>query len=83
MGRREDEPTRTPANLLRIMICTENHLYYLEKDPVSGDDTFRSFEEFLMIAKANRVDLIFLSGDLFHEDKTSRRAIVRAMSLLR
>ena len=83
MGRREDEPTYTPANVLRIMISTDNHLGYLEKDPIRGDDSFRSFEEFLMIAKANKVDFILLGGDLFHENKPSRRTIVRTMSLLR
>lgn len=69
--------------MVRIMISTDNHLGYLEKDPVRGDDSFRAFEEVLQIAKANKVDMVLLGGDLFHENKPSRRTVVRTMQILR
>ncbi|KAF9929327.1 Double-strand break repair protein mre11a [Linnemannia zychae] len=33
-----------------ILVATDNHLGYLEKDPVRGDDSFRAFEEILKLA---------------------------------
>lgn len=72
-----------PASVVKIMISTDNHLGYLEKDPVRGDDSFRAFEEVLHIAKANEVDMVLLGGDLFHDNKPSRRCIVRTMQILR
>lgn len=35
---------------IRFLIATDNHLGYLEKDPIRGNDSFRSFEEILKIA---------------------------------
>lgn len=56
---------------------------YLEKDPVRGDDSFRAFEEVLALAKSNRVDMLLLAGDLFHDNKPSRATLVRTMKMLR
>lgn len=56
---------------------------FLEKDPIRGDDSFRTFEEVLALAKSNRVDMVLLGGDLFHENKPSRKALVRTMKILR
>ncbi|KAG0272818.1 Double-strand break repair protein mre11a [Linnemannia exigua] len=33
-----------------ILVATDNHLGYLEKDPVRGDDSFKAFEEILKLA---------------------------------
>lgn len=38
------------SGVIRIIICTDNHLGYLEEDPVRGDDPFPSFEEVLQLA---------------------------------
>lgn len=70
-------------NKLRLLISTDNHLGYLEKDTIRGDDSFRAFEEVLKIAKEEQVDAIILGGDLFHENKPSRKCIHRTMELLR
>ena len=32
-------------NILRIMITTDNHLGYLDKDLIRCDDSFAAFEE--------------------------------------
>ena len=39
----EEEPAA--RDTFEIMISTDNHLGYLEKDPVRGEDSFRAFEE--------------------------------------
>ncbi|KXS12353.1 DNA repair exonuclease [Gonapodya prolifera JEL478] len=72
-----------PSNVLSILIATDNHLGYLEKDPVRPNDSFRAFEEVLQLAKIHDVDFVLLRGDLFHENKPSRNAMYTAMSLLR
>lgn len=40
---------------LRIFVATDNHLGFLEKDPVRGQDSFRSFEEILKLAHEHEV----------------------------
>ncbi|GMF30995.1 unnamed protein product [Phytophthora lilii] len=71
------------ANTLRVLLSTDNHLGYAEKDPVRGDDSFRSFREVLQIAQRERADLLLLGGDLFHDNKPSRRTLYETMRLLR
>jgi double-strand break repair protein MRE11 len=55
----------------------------MEKDPVRGNDSITTFEEILKIAKEHQVDLILLGGDLFHENRPSRKIMYQAMELLR
>ena len=62
MPRRRNSPERaaeeTPANdTFKILIATDNHLGYMEKDPVRGQDSFSTFEEILRIAKDRNVRL--------------------------
>ena len=40
---------------LRIMVSTDNHLGYAERDPIRGDDSFAAFEEVLLLAKRHNV----------------------------
>jgi double-strand break repair protein MRE11 len=75
--------SRNAADIIRILISTDNHLGYMERDPDRCDDSFRTFEEVLALAKSNRADMILLGGDLFHDNKPSRRTVVRTMKLLR
>ena len=70
-------------NLLRIAISTDNHLGFLEKDPVRGCDSFLAFEEALDVANRERVDMVLLGGDVFHENRPSRPAMHRAIGALR
>ena len=39
------------ASTFKIMIASDIHLGYMEKDPVRGDDSFLAFEEVLHRAK--------------------------------
>ncbi|KAF9563764.1 Double-strand break repair protein mre11a [Mortierella alpina] len=83
-----------------ILVATDNHLGYLEKDPVRGNDSFEAFEEILEIASKseasvyalaeavsfkgrNTVDMILLGGDLFHDNKPSRKTMYITTKLLR
>ena len=34
----------------RIMLATDNHIGYLERDPIRGRDSFDTFEEILQLA---------------------------------
>lgn len=45
---------------LRIMISTDNHLGYAEKDPIRGNDSFAAFEEVLVLAKRHNVSIFML-----------------------
>ena len=83
MPRKPSNGEPDPLSVIKILISTDNHLGYLEKDPVRGNDSFRAFEEVLEIARVNEVDMILLGGDLFHENKPSRATIVKTMKILR
>ncbi|KAG1698479.1 hypothetical protein DVH05_015019 [Phytophthora capsici] len=77
----EDGPRE--GDTLRVLVSTDNHLGYAEKDPVRGNDSFRSFREILQLAQRENVDLLLLGGDLFHENKPSRHTLYETMRLLR
>ena len=70
-------------NTMKILIATDCHIGYMEKDAVRGNDSLNTFEEVLEIARKNDVDFILFGGDLFHENKPSRKSIHGVMSLLR
>jgi double-strand break repair protein MRE11 len=44
----------------RIMISSDNHLGFAEKDPVRGDDSFAAFEEMLYLARKHRCDTVLV-----------------------
>jgi double-strand break repair protein MRE11 len=52
-------------------------------DPIRCDDSFAAFEEILQTAKSKQADFILLAGDLFHENKPSRRTLHSTIELLR
>lgn len=68
---------------IRILIASDNHLGYAERDAVRGEDSFNSFREVMELAKAEEVDMVLLAGDLFHENKPSRKSMYQAMRSLR
>ena len=70
-------------NALRILVATDNHLGVHEKDQVRKDDAFITFREIFEIAKREKVDAVFLGGDLFDVNKPSRETMVRTMEILR
>ncbi|KAJ3005189.1 Double-strand break repair protein mre11a [Thoreauomyces humboldtii] len=75
--------TETDADTFKILIATDNHIGYMEKDPIRGNDSFDSFEEILQLAQTHGVDFILLGGDLFHDNKPSRKCMHNTMTLLR
>lgn len=50
---------------------------------VTGDDSFKSFEEVLQLAQDEHVDMVLLGGDLFHDNKPSPKCLIRCTELLR
>ena len=39
------------VDVIRIVISTDNHLGYKERDPIRGSDSFAAFEEVLAYSK--------------------------------
>jgi double-strand break repair protein MRE11 len=72
----------TPS-CFRILLATDNHIGYAEKDPVRGQDAINTFREILEIARDEDVDFILLAGDLFHENRPSRTCMHQTIALLR
>lgn len=70
-------------NTFKILISTDNHIGYMEQDPIRCNDSFQTFEEILKLAVAHKVDFILLGGDLFHENKPSRKSLFNCMTLIR
>lgn len=71
------------TNTFRILISTDNHVGFAEKDGLRGEDSFRTFEEILRMGCAHNVDFILLGGDIFHESRPSLRSMHEVMHLLR
>ncbi|XP_074160602.1 double-strand break repair protein MRE11 isoform X2 [Sminthopsis crassicaudata] len=67
----------------KILVATDIHLGFMEKDAVRGNDTFVTLDEILRLAQENEVDFILLGGDLFHENKPSRKTLHTCLELLR
>lgn len=65
------------------MVATDNHLGFAERDPIRCDDSFAAFEEVLRTARCSNVDFVLFAGDMFHENKPSRRTLHATMELLR
>ncbi|KAL7424851.1 meiotic recombination [Cryptotrichosporon argae] len=74
---------QNPDNCFRILLATDNHIGYAEKDPVRGQDALNTFREILQIAVEYEVDFILLAGDLFHENRPSRACMHQTIALLR
>lgn len=79
----DNEIDANPDDVFKILITTDNHLGFMEKDGERGQDSFISFEEALLIAKKENVDFILLGGDLFHENKPSRDCLTKCQKMLR
>ncbi|OJI96629.1 hypothetical protein ASPVEDRAFT_182449 [Aspergillus versicolor CBS 583.65] len=71
------------AETIRILVSTDNHVGYNERDPIRGDDSWRSFHEVMCLAKERDVDMVLLAGDLFHENKPSRKSMYQVMRSIR
>ncbi|KAL3696516.1 hypothetical protein R1sor_010592 [Riccia sorocarpa] len=79
VGRHRDPNQDT----VRVLVATDTHLGYMEKDELRGLDSFNAFDEICSIAAEKEVDFLLLGGDLFHENKPSRTTLVRTIEILR
>ncbi|CRK15174.1 hypothetical protein BN1723_010551 [Verticillium longisporum] len=73
----------TEADTIRILVATDNHVGYEERDPIRKDDSWRTFDEIMEMAKKEDVDMVLLGGDLFHDNKPSRKSMYQVMRTLR
>ena len=71
------------ADVLKILVASDIHLGYGEKDPIRGADSFDTFAEVFQIALREEADMVLLAGDLFHDNKPSRKALHKCMEILR
>ncbi|KAF9781340.1 Metallo-dependent phosphatase-like protein [Thelephora terrestris] len=76
-------PNALEENVIKILLATDNHVGYLERDPIRGQDSINTFKEILELAVKHEVDLVLLGGDLFHDNRPSRDTLYQVMSLLR
>jgi len=74
---------KRPEDCIRIMLATDCHIGFAERDPIRGQDSINTFEEVLQQAVKHDVDFILLAGDLFHDNRPSRDSLYRTMALLR
>lgn len=77
-----DKPLPGP-NVIRILVATDSHVGYNERDPVRQHDSWKSFHEAMCLAKEHDVDMILHGGDLFHDNKPSRMAMYHVTQSLR
>ena len=70
-------------NIIRILVTTDTHLGIYERDPLRCNDCYASFEEVLILAREKQADFILMAGDIFHENKPTRRTLFNTMELLR
>ncbi|KAE8152389.1 Mre11 DNA-binding presumed domain-containing protein [Aspergillus avenaceus] len=76
-------PELGAAETIRILVSTDNHVGYNERDPIRGDDSWKTFHEVMCLARERDVDMVLLAGDLFHENKPSRKSMYQVMRSIR
>ena len=75
--------THAAADSIRILVSTDNHVGYNERDANRSDDSWKTFHEIMCLAKEQDVDMVLLAGDLFHDNKPSRKALFNVMRSMR
>lgn len=68
---------------IRILVATDSHVGYNERDSTRKDDSWKTFHEVMCLAKEHDVDMVLHAGDLFHENKPSRKSMYQVMRSLR
>ncbi|KAJ4288816.1 meiotic recombination [Collariella sp. IMI 366227] len=76
-------PPASDADTIRILVSTDNHVGFEERDPIRKDDSWRTFDEVMQLARTEDVDMVLLGGDLFHENKPSRKSMYQVIRSLR
>eukprot|EP00057_Strongylocentrotus_purpuratus_P032570 XP_788079.4 PREDICTED: double-strand break repair protein MRE11A-like [Strongylocentrotus purpuratus] len=86
----EDSDHEVPGNMdegdentIKILVATDCHVGYMEKDFIRHSDSIDTFEEILQLAQKNKVDMVLIGGNLFHENTPSKRSLHGVMTLLR
>ncbi|KAF5208573.1 putative double-strand break repair protein [Clavispora lusitaniae] len=70
-------------NRLRILVTSDNHVGYLENDPVRGDDSWKTFQETMRLAQIHDADMVVQGGDMFHVTRPSKKALFHVIQALR
>ncbi|KAJ6785714.1 hypothetical protein PWT90_06256 [Aphanocladium album] len=76
-------PVSSEADTIRILVATDNHVGFEERDAIRKDDSWRTFDEIMNLARTEDVDMVLLAGDLFHDNKPSRKSLYQVMRTLR
>ncbi|KAK4149432.1 Mre11 DNA-binding presumed domain-containing protein [Chaetomidium leptoderma] len=76
-------PQDSESDTIRILVATDNHVGFEERDPIRKDDSWRTFDEVMQLARTKDVDMVLLGGDLFHDNKPSRKSMYQVMRSLR
>ncbi|KAF3051443.1 meiotic recombination [Didymella keratinophila] len=71
------------ADTIRILVATDSHVGYNERDAYRQDDSWKTFDEVMCLAKEHDVDMVLHAGDLFHENKPSRKSMYHVMRSIR
>jgi double-strand break repair protein MRE11 len=71
------------ADTIRILVATDSHVGYAEEDAHRKDDSWKTFHEVMCLAKEHDVDMVLHAGDLFHENKPSRKSLYHVMRSIR
>uniref|UniRef100_A0A1I8I8N5 Mre11_DNA_bind domain-containing protein n=1 Tax=Macrostomum lignano TaxID=282301 RepID=A0A1I8I8N5_9PLAT len=71
------------SDMFKILLATDNHVGYMEKDGVRYRDSVNTLEEILSIAQREEVDFLLLGGDLFHENCPSTYTMHSCVRLIR
>lgn len=70
-------------DVIKILVATDIHCGYGENKAIIHMDAVNTFEEVLQIATEQKVDMVLLGGDLYHENNPSRECQHRVTQLLR
>ena len=68
-----------PFEVSTKLVCTQG---VWERDEWRSEDSFETFSEVLAIAKAEAMDFVLLGGDLFHENKPSRKTLINTLQIM-
>jgi len=71
------------SDVLKVLVCGDVHLGFKEDDAIRGMDSFTTFDEVFMTATEHKVDLVLMTGNVFHDNKPSRKAMQHAIETLR
>jgi double-strand break repair protein MRE11 len=89
-GQAQNPPQQNPPqeidppsdDVFRVMIFTDTHCGHKDQQEEVGNDATETFEEVLALARQYKCDLITHSGDMFDENKPTRKTHNKVLNLL-